>query len=125
METFPQLNILIVDDDLNLCKILSESFAEEKFLSEYVLDGTKALKILSKKKFDLVILNFNMPGLRGDKVLFIIKQNFPSLPVIMPSGQSTIETVVDCIKIGAVDYITKPFDYDELLDKIIKYFNRN
>ncbi len=46
METFSQLNILIVDDDLNLCKTLSESFAEEKFLPKYVLDGTEALKIL-------------------------------------------------------------------------------
>jgi len=124
MVNFPQLSILIVDDDENLCKILQDSFIEEKFLSEYVLNGVDALQLLKRQSFDLVILNLNMPVLSGNEVLSIIRREIPSLPVIILSGQSTVSMVVECIKIGAVDYVTKPFDYDELLDKIIKYFNR-
>ncbi|HQF43182.1 MAG TPA: response regulator [Ignavibacteriaceae bacterium] len=124
MENYSQLNILIVDDDETICQILQEYFLEEKFLAEYVLNGIDALKLLEEKSFDIVILNLNMPGLRGNEVLTIIKRKFPSLPVIMLSAQSAVSAVVECIKIGAVDYLTKPFDYDELLECIIRYFDR-
>jgi len=122
MNQFYQPRILIVDDDQVLCELLSEQLKELKFFADYTLDGKDALKKIEKETYNLVILDLNMPGMDGDKVLPEIKKYDPTLPVIMISAQTHPSYIVKCIKLGAEDYFTKPYDYDNILDAIIKYF---
>ncbi len=121
MNQFPQPKILVVDDDELLCQLLCEELNEERFITDYVLNGIEALRKIKGDNYNLVILNFNMPGLRGDEVLSEIKKYDSSIPVIMLTGQSDPSFSEECIKLGANDYITKPYDYDELLSSIISY----
>ncbi len=122
MNQFPQPKILIVDDDELLCKLMCEQLQEDKFITEYVLDGIDALKKIKKSKFNLVILNQNMKMMNGDETLVEIKAYDSLIPVIIYSAQADSAIIAKCIKLGAADYITKPCDYEDLLESIIKHF---
>ncbi|OQY72394.1 MAG: hypothetical protein B6D44_10230 [Ignavibacteriales bacterium UTCHB2] len=121
MNKYQQPIILIVDDDETMCKLLCEQLKEEKFKAEFVLDGSDAVNIIKKKEFSLVILDQNMRIMNGDKALAEIKKYDSTLPVIMLSAQTDPAIIVKCIKLGADDYFPKPYEYDELIDSIIKY----
>ena len=122
MSKFYQPRILIVDDDQVLCELLSEQLKEEKLETDIALNGKEALTKIRKGSYNLIILNFNMPGMKGDEVLTEIKKYDRSLPVIMLTSKDDPNVIVKCIKLGAVDYYTKPYDYDNILDAVIKYF---
>jgi len=116
-----QPKVLIVDDDDVLCNLLSSQLEEDGYITTYTLNGPEALRKIKNENFNLVILNQNMPGMNGDEVLANLKANKSSVPVIMLSAQSDPAIIVKCIKLGAEDYQTKPWEHDELLDSIKKY----
>jgi len=116
-----QPKILIVDDDEIFCKLLGEQLQDDKFNTELALDGPEAIQKIKQNEYNLVILNQNMMVMNGDETLVEIKKYDSSIPVIMVSAQSDPAIIVKCIKLGADDYHTKPYDYDELLTSIIKY----
>lgn len=122
MDSSLQPNILIVDDDQNLCSILSAELQCLKLNADYSLNGLDALNKINHNHYSLVILNVIMPGMKGDEVLSKIKEYDSSLPVIMLTGYSVKEMEIKCARLGAEAYFTKPYDFDELLDAIIKYF---
>jgi len=121
MNQFSQPRILIVDDDKVLCELLAEQFHDDKFITAYELSGPAALKKIKEEKFNLIILNQNMPVMNGDEVLVKIKEYDSSIPVIMLSAQADPAIIVKCIKLGAADYINKPYDYEDLLGSVIKH----
>jgi len=122
MNQFQQPKILIVDDDQKFCELLSEELNEEKLITDYVFNGIDALVKIKQENYNLIILNVNMPGMDGDEVLFEIKKYDSSLPVIMLTTESDPSMIVKCIKLGADDYLPKPYDYEDILDSVIKYF---
>jgi len=113
--------ILIVDDDEVLCQLLSEQLEEDGYDTKFVLDGTYAIEELNKSAYDLVISNINMPMMSGLELLVNIRNINPLLPVIMLSAQSDPQTIVKCTKLGADDFMTKPYEYDILLLILEKY----
>lgn len=107
--------ILVCDDDETLCYLLKEQLLEEGFSVDTVYDGSFAIEAVKGKVYDSVLLDLNMRDVQGEEVLRFIKDNNPSIQVIILTAQSELRKAVDCIKNGAYDFITKPYNFEELL----------
>jgi len=112
--------ILIVDDDRNLLTILRGIVEELSVNIVTASDAESALREISSKTFDLIITDLKMPGKSGMDVLACSLKMNPSVPVIMISAFGSVEEAVAAMKKGAYDFITKPFDPDELLQVVNK-----
>ncbi|MHB9097673.1 MAG: sigma-54-dependent transcriptional regulator [Syntrophales bacterium] len=112
--------ILVVDDELNMRLVLRAMLKKEGYDVVTAADGLEALKILDQEKIAVVATDLKMPRLDGMELLGRIMQDDPTLPVIILTAYGTVATAVDALKKGAFDYITKPFEQDELKTIILK-----
>ncbi|MFZ2398891.1 MAG: sigma-54 dependent transcriptional regulator [Smithella sp.] len=112
--------ILIVDDELNMRLVLSAMLKKEGFDISSASNGREALQILQSNNMDVVITDLKMPDIDGMELLTSISGRNPEIPVIMITAHGTIATAVEALKKGAFDYITKPFDIDDLKNIISK-----
>ena len=113
MNTNPK--ILVCDDDETICYLLKEQLVEKFFSIDMVYDGKYAIEHMKKKNYDLLLLDLKMPIMQGEEVLKLVKEYYPSVQVIILTADSEIRKAIDCIKLGAYDFITKPYNFDELL----------
>ncbi len=109
------IKILISDDDETLCYLLKEELVSEGFKVELVYDGKYAIDKLKESKFDLLLLDLDMKEVSGEDVLKFVKDNYPGLQVIVLTAKSAIRIAIECIKLGAYDFITKPYEFEQLL----------
>ena len=121
--------ILIVDDSKFICKQIKTILEPRNYKVTKAYDAKKALFYLNKEKFDLMILDMQMPDMHGMQLLEIIRKDirFISLPIIILSGTSTPEIVRNCLKNGASDFLKKPFVFEEFILKVdlwIDYFKK-
>ncbi|MBM4339638.1 MAG: sigma-54-dependent Fis family transcriptional regulator [Deltaproteobacteria bacterium] len=107
--------ILVVDDDLGMCQMLSEVLGEEGFSVSTTSESLEASKLLKREEFDVLITDLKMKGLKGLDLLDEANRVAPLTPVIIITAFGTIESAIKAMKMGAYDYITKPFQMDELL----------
>jgi len=110
--------ILIIDDDDQLRKSFDKLLKEEGYHSECAASGEAGLKIIEKDIPDLVILDMRLPGMNGFETFQVIHEIEPKLPVIIMTAYSTTETAIKATKMGAFDYILKPFDIPDMLTVI-------
>jgi CheY-like chemotaxis protein len=114
--TDPEARILAVDDE----KIVLDSFRKMLVLGGYSIDtvenGAEALGLIRSHDYDFVFTDLKMPGMDGVEVTKAVKHLRPDIDVIVITGYATIETAVETVKFGAMDYVEKPFTEDELLD---------
>ena len=115
-----QKKILIIDDDLDMCSLLSRFLNKKGYEAEVALNGAKGLARFSEEHFDIVLCDFRLGDKSGKDVLLKIKELKPETIVIIITGYSDIKTAVDVIKMGAFDYITKPLIPDEVINVIEK-----
>jgi DNA-binding NtrC family response regulator len=107
--------ILVVDDDKNICKMIEINLRKEKIYDvKSVTSGEACLKFIREEIPDLVLLDIQMPGIDGIETLKRIRDEDPRIPVVMMSAHGTIEKAVESMKLGAYDFITKPFASDRL-----------
>ena len=118
MET--KYNILAVDDDHSLLKLLSKELLIEGYLVAMASDGSEAIAKLQKNKFDLVVLDIKMPKMNGFEVLKFIKTNTPSTKVIMLTAYADVRHALESKRLGAEDFMEKPYDLGELLASIAR-----
>jgi DNA-binding NtrC family response regulator len=118
-------NILIVDDELNMRLVLSAMLKKEGFEVSSASNGREALQILQSTKTAVAITDLKMPDIDGMELLTRISELYPEIPVIMITAHGTIATAVEALKKGAFDYITKPFDLDDLKNIISKAIKTN
>lgn len=111
-------NILIIDDDKEIRSVLSSILMSEGYEVITAGTGKEALKKIGTHSPDLVLLDIKLPGMNGMKVLEEIKQRDKKLIVIMLTGYGDIKDAVQAIKMGAFNYITKPFENEEILVNI-------
>jgi len=112
----PKQSILVVDDDKNICKMIEINLRKEKIYEiRTASNGESCLKSLSDSMPDLVLMDIQMPGINGIETLKRIKEIEPLVPVVMMSAHGTIEKAVESMKLGAHDFITKPFASERLL----------
>ncbi len=107
-------SILIVDDEKNIRSGLAMAMELEGYESLTAEDGAVAWALMGKKDVDLVITDLRMPNLSGEQLLQKISAAYPRLPVIILTGHGTIETAVDAMRKGAIDFFTKPVELDRL-----------
>jgi DNA-binding NtrC family response regulator len=115
--------ILLIDDDDSLRRVMEFSLIEAGYRVQTASNGEEGLRLFGKNAFDAVITDIAMPGTNGMEVLANVSQHVPTVPVIVITAYGTIESAVEAMKQGAFDYITKPFNRDELrltLGKAIK-----
>jgi DNA-binding NtrC family response regulator len=119
------LHILVIDDETGVRATLKKLLASLGFPDTAVVEnGKKGLEALEKEAFDLVFLDYKMPGLDGLQTLAEIRKKSSSLPVVLMTAYGTVKTAVQAIKDGAYDYITKPFELPELT-KILSNLSKN
>ncbi len=112
--------ILLVDDNPRNLQVLGKLLQEEKYEREFAVNGEAALEWLKNKKFDLILLDLNMPGMNGFEVCKKIRANkaIRDIPVIFLSAESERESILKGFEAGAQDFVTKPFDSRELLARV-------
>jgi DNA-binding NtrC family response regulator len=114
--TGPMYTILVVDDDKNICKMIEITLQKEKCYEVLTaLSGESCLRQIRENKVDLVLLDIQMPGIDGIETLRRIKEEDPGIQVVMMSAHGTIERAVQSMKLGAYDFLTKPFGSERLL----------
>lgn len=113
-------DILIVDDERAVCDLLKDDLTEQGYLCTTALDGVQALTELEKQDFDIVLLDIKLPGMSGMEVLRRIRSNHPDTATIMITCLNSADTMVEALRLGAWEYIIKPFDLDEVSTNIGK-----
>ncbi|MDO9559929.1 MAG: sigma-54 dependent transcriptional regulator [Syntrophales bacterium] len=112
--------ILIVDDELNMRLVLQAMLKKEGYEVAAASDGLEALKMLKTGPFDIVVTDLKMPNMDGLGLLDRMIRDYPSTPVIIITAHGTVATAVDALKKGAFDYISKPFEQEDLKNIIEK-----
>jgi two-component system, NtrC family, response regulator AtoC len=112
--------VLVVDDEANLRKVLVAQLARDGYEVHSVEDGEAAKEFLGEHHIDLVITDLRMPRCDGMELLRWALADDPERPVVMITAHGTVDTAVEALKLGAFDYITKPFDKDELRQIVAK-----
>lgn len=119
MASSPQpAKILIVDDELSMREVLDFMLKKEGYHVESAENGRKAIRILKKKKFDLILCDIRLGDITGIEVLKVAKDKNPNTIVIMISAYASAETAVEAMNFGAYDYVPKPFNNEELRETI-------
>lgn len=119
-----EFRILIVDDEMVVRDSLKEWLEDEGFRVETADSGVQAVEKLTQGAFHLLLLDIKMPGMDGVEVLRRAKAMRPDLPVVMMTAYATVETAVEAMKIGAMDYLMKPFNPDALVPLVVQLFQK-
>ena len=115
--------VLIIDDDKELCVLIKRSVLSEDIEADFCNTGKEGLQKLKEKEYQLVILDVMMPGMDGFETLEEIRKE-NSLPILMFTSKNDSASKVRGLRAGADDYLTKPFDMDELIARIISLIRR-
>ncbi|MFC1819816.1 sigma-54-dependent transcriptional regulator [Thermodesulfobacteriota bacterium] len=108
-------HVLIIDDEKNMRHMLQVMLNKEKYIAEVAADGIEGLSMLDEKDFDFVLCDLRMPRMDGMAFLKNAREKYPGKVYIMMSAYGTIDIALEAMKIGAYDYISKPFKTDEVL----------
>ncbi|OGP96805.1 MAG: response regulator [Deltaproteobacteria bacterium RBG_19FT_COMBO_46_9] len=119
-----EFNVLVVDDEDDFRETLVKRLKIRSLNVWGAASGQKALDLMDEMVFDVVVLDVKMPGLDGIETLREMKKKKPLTEVILLTGHASIESGIEGIKLGAFDYMMKPVNIDELLDKMRQAFER-
>ncbi len=108
------IKILFVDDEPKICQLIKELFKQEGYQIDTSLSGIEALEMMKEYNYQMLITDLKMPGIDGLELIRRAKREQPEISTIMVTGYATIETVVQSLKHGVDDYITKPFNIFEM-----------
>jgi DNA-binding NtrC family response regulator len=114
----PKARILLIEDDPSTGAAVEKVLVAEGFAVELVRRGEEALARAARNQFDLVITDFKLPGISGLQLIEQLHQSAPRLPIILMTAHGTTEIAIEATKLGALEYLTKPVDPDELLDRV-------
>ncbi len=112
------ISVLLVDDEKGYLNVLSNRLLKRSIHATKAFSGTQAIQILRKHDFDVVVLDLKMEDMDGIEVLKIMKKMVPDLPVIILSGHGSQTAAKEGLACGAFDYLSKPCELQELMDKI-------
>jgi DNA-binding NtrC family response regulator len=115
--------ILIVDDEKPIRESVSLVLSEEGYETEIASDGSEALNLLGEKDFDVLITDLKMPGIDGIDLIKKSLKICPQTSVIIITAHASVESAIEALRIGAFDYILKPFDFDDLILKVQRLLN--
>ncbi|MCD4742477.1 MAG: response regulator, partial [Desulfobacteraceae bacterium] len=112
--------ILVIDDEKNMCHMLQNILQNAGYIVDTSFDSKEGLKKINDFKYDFILCDLKMPGIDGIDILKKIQNKIKETSVIMMSAYGTIDTAIEAIKLGAFDFISKPFKPDEILIVLAK-----
>lgn len=118
MEKNLNAKVLLVDDEDDFLKTLTQRLEVRGLKVTGATRGEEAVDLVEKQEFDAIVIDLAMPGMDGLETLKRIKENHPEAEIIMLSGQGSIKKSTEAMKLGAEDFLEKPVDIQELLNKI-------
>ena len=107
--------ILLIEDDISFCKLLEKFLIKKAYDVTIAFSAAEARLAIKKESFDLILMDLRLPDSDGIGLMAEFKTSYPEIPVILMTGYSDVNTAVKAIKNGAADYISKPFNPDEVL----------
>lgn len=116
--------ILIIDDENVICKGCKMILTEMGYLCDHSLSGTDGFKAVMQKPYDVLLLDMKLKDMDGMEILEKVKKAKPELYIIVITGYSTVENAVKAMKLGANDYISKPFSDDDIIIAVRQAFNK-
>lgn len=124
MEKKMKANVLLVDDEEDFINSLSQRLEVRGLKVTGATRGEEAIELVDGQEFDAIVLDLSMPGMDGMETLKTIKANHPDAEIIILTGHGTIKTSIEAMKLGAEDFLEKPVDLKELLNKIQEARNK-
>jgi DNA-binding NtrC family response regulator len=115
--------ILVVDDEDALRTVLSGELVSEGYDVRTASDGDEAISSIQKEPFDLILLDIKMPRINGFEVLKFVKEKHPRTKVVMLTGFADLKNAIESKKLGAEDFVSKPYDLVDLLTTIERVLN--
>ena len=112
-----KMKLLLVDDEERYLKTTRRLMEKKGYSVAVASSGQAALETLQKRIIHVVILDVKMPGMDGNETLKAIKRLYPLVEVVMLTGHATVDSAIDGLKSGATDYLMKPADIDEIIEK--------
>lgn len=113
-----KIRLLFVDDEKDFVEVISKRLSRKSFDVTKAFSGPEALQAMRKADFDIAVLDLKMEGMDGIEVLKILRKMTPELPVIMLTGHGAEAAAKESIKCGAMEYLTKPYDFEEFVNRI-------
>ncbi len=109
---------MIIEDDKSLLQYLTEFLSQENYAVKAITNETQTLDQIAKIMPDLVILDLMLPNIKGETICRDIKKDYPDLPIIILTGKTNLDDKIQVFDLGADDYMTKPFEPEELIRRI-------
>lgn len=119
-----QMKLLLVDDEVRYLETTQKLIKRKGYDTWIAGSGEEALEILNTRRIHVVVLDVKMPGMDGNQTLKAIKDQFPLTEVIMLTGHATVDSAIDGLKSGAWDYLMKPADIDDIVEKAEQAFEK-
>ena len=117
-------SILIVDDDVNLCTLLSEELSDVGYNTHFLTSAEGVYEYIKNNNVDLILLDLKMPGKDGFELLRELSTLNVDVRIIVLTAYADVKSAIDSAKLGASDFISKPYDFDELLITIRRTVQR-
>ncbi len=118
MNNQKKIKLLLVDDETNFLQPIAERLSLKEFDVITASNGKEAITSAENDLFDVAVVDFQMPGMDGTQVLKTLKERHRYLEIIMLTGHATIESAVECTKLGAFKYLEKPYSFEKLVEAI-------
>jgi DNA-binding response OmpR family regulator len=119
------MRILVAEDDSALASFVKKGLEAEHYAVDISADGEQARALASELDFDIIILDLTLPHLDGVSILRFVRTRKPSVPILVLTGRNRIEDRVQCLDLGADDYLMKPFSFSELSARIRALMRRS
>jgi DNA-binding NtrC family response regulator len=122
--TAPAIRLLLVDDEVEFAAVLAKRLGRRAITATIAHNGTEAIQLLRRNDFDVAVLDLKMEGMDGIQVLKVFQTMVPEMPVIMLTGHGCQISAQEGRAHGAFDYLSKPYDFEELTHKIREAYGR-
>jgi len=112
------VKILVIEDDRTVGEYVKRGLDEHLYHADLVSDGLEGLRLASGGNYDLIVLDLRLPGMTGLEVLRTLRDRGTTTPILVLTAQDAVDFKVQALRMGADDYVTKPFDRQELLARV-------
>lgn len=112
--------ILIIDDELEICSMVTEFLIDAGYAAFYALSGPEGLAMIKRDVPDLLLLDIGMPGMDGVEIMRQLREDYPSLPVVVLTAHNDTDTVKKMLEYGVCEYLTKPINLETLSDQFVR-----
>lgn len=120
-----QIRMLIVDDEAGFAEVLCKRLGRRGVCATWVGSGEEGVRLLRSEEFDAALLDLKLQGMDGIEILRVFKLMAPEMPILMLTGHGSREAMEACLRLGAEEYLSKPVEFEVLLDRVLRLVGAN